>query len=338
MPRERLIIPIFIPHQGCPYRCAFCDQKNISGVSNKADKEMIESTLNQYLGEVDSGSLPLKREVAFYGGSFTGLPMERQRSLFSIVQPWLEDGTIQSIRVSTHPLFINEDVLTSLLKFGVKTVELGIQSTDQNVLELSGRKCTWSAMDTAVKKIRDFGFNLGLQMMSGLPGDSEETFYQTVEDVLNWNPDFVRIYPTLVIKNTEIHEMFLRKEFVPWSLDRTVGTLKNVVLKFRQRNIPIVRLGLHAEPSMLENFVAGPYHPSIRYLIDCEIGFDELSSIVKRLPESNKKICFQVPSKKLSLYKGHKLENVRKLKELFNLDEIAFEPSENLDYPKAVAA
>ena len=95
MPRERLIIPIFIPHQGCPYRCAFCDQKNISGVSNKADKEMIESTLNQYLGEVDSGSLPLKREVAFYGGSFTGLPMERQRSLFSIVQPWLEDGTIQ---------------------------------------------------------------------------------------------------------------------------------------------------------------------------------------------------------------------------------------------------
>ncbi len=335
---NRLIIPIFIPHQGCPYRCSFCDQKNISGAKTKVDKELVESTIDQYLKSSELNTSSKICEVAFYGGSFTGLPLERQSSLLSCVQPFLKEGAIQNIRLSTHPLFVDETILRNLLSFGVSTIELGIQSTDQNVLKLSGRECSWSAMDEAVKQVRKFGFNLGLQMMSGLPGDTEETFAQTVEDVLNWNPDFTRIYPTLVIKNTEIHEMYLRKAFTPWSLEKTIDSLKEAVLKFRSRNIPIIRLGLHSEPSMLENFVAGPYHPSIKYLIDCRIGFDELSAIASDLPKSQKSICFQVPIKKLSVYKGHKLENVQKLKEAFNLNEVKINPLEGLEYPQAIAA
>ncbi len=338
MSLNRLIIPIFIPHQGCPYRCSFCDQKNISGVNAKADKELVESTIDQYLRSSESNARSKVCEVAFYGGSFTGLPLERQSSLLSFVQPLLKEGKVQSIRVSTHPLFINEEILRNLHRFGVTTIELGIQSTDQNVLTLSGRECSWSAMDEATKLIQEFGFNLGLQMMSGLPGDTEETFAQTVEDVLNWNPDFVRIYPTLVIKGTEIHEMYLSKVFVPWSLEKTISALKEAVLKFRSRNIPIIRLGLPSEPSMLENFVAGPYHPSIRYLIDCRIGLDELSAMVKELPVSQKSINFQVPVKKLSIYKGHKLENVQKIKETFNLNEVTVNPLEGLECPQMIAA
>jgi histone acetyltransferase (RNA polymerase elongator complex component) len=338
MALNRLIIPIFIPHQGCPYRCSFCDQKNISGVKAKADKELVESTIDQYLKSSDSNASSKVCEVAFYGGSFTGLPLERQSSLLSFVQPLLKEGKVQSIRVSTHPLFINEVILRSLRDFGVTTVELGIQSTDQNVLNRSGRECSWSAMDDATKMILEFGFNLGLQIMSGLPGDTEETFSKTVEDVLNWDPDFVRIYPTLVIKDTEIHEMYLSKSFVPWSLEKTISVLKEAVLKFRRRNIPIIRLGLPSESSMLENFVAGPYHPSIRYLIDCRIGFDELSELVKELPTSQMSISFQVPMRKLSIYKGHKLENVQKIKEIFNLNEVTVNPLEGLEYPQIIGA
>ncbi len=338
MALNRLIIPIFIPHQGCPYRCSFCDQKNISGVKAKADKELVKSTITQYLKSSELSALSTTCEVAFYGGSFTGLTLERQSSLLSNVQPWIKEGRIQSIRVSTHPLFIDKERLQNLAKFGVNTVELGIQSTDQNVLTLSGRECSWEAMDTSVKQIREYGFSLGLQMMSGLPGDNENTFRKTVDDILSWRPDFVRIYPTLVIKNTEIHEMYLREEFFPWSLEETIVALKEAVLKFRIRNIPIIRLGLHAEPSMLQNLVAGPYHPSIKYLIDCRIGFEQLSEIVRKLPVSSKTVYFQVPQKKLSIYKGHKLENIQKLKELFNLNVVTVKPLEGLEHPQAVAA
>ena len=293
MPRNRLIIPIFIPHQGCPYRCSFCDQKNISGSKVKADNELVSSTINRYLQTSKSSSYLADCEVAFYGGSFTGLPLDRQISLLNFVQPWIKEGIVKKIRISTHPIFIDEEKLEKLSNFSVNTLELGIQSTDQKVLMLSGRKCSREAMDHATKLIRKFGFNLGLQIMPGLPGDSRETFAQTVEDILNWLPDFVRIYPTLVIKNTEIYEMYLRGDFVPWSLEETIIALKEAVLKFRRRNIPIIRLGLHAEPTMLKNFVAGPYHPSIKYLVDCRIGLEQLSTIVRKLPISQKTICFQ---------------------------------------------
>ena len=168
--KTHMIVPVFIPHLGCPYRCVFCNQTDITGNQAKADEKKLEEALATYLGDVPLDQLPPNREVAFYGGSFTGLPMERQESLLRKVQPWLRQGSVNAIRLSTHPLFIDEDRLALLKKYGVDTIELGIQSTDRNVLELSGRPCTLETVKSAVDLIKKNGFRLGLQLMSGLAG------------------------------------------------------------------------------------------------------------------------------------------------------------------------
>jgi histone acetyltransferase (RNA polymerase elongator complex component) len=320
MAHDRLIAAIFIPHEGCPYRCVFCNQKDITGVLGKTDRDRVEQTLKTYLRS--GAALPLHREAAFYGGSFTGLPLPRQESLLSLIQPWIDSGEIHAIRVSTHPLFIDSERLALLKKYKVATVEMGIQSTDANVLKLSGRECPLSAMKNAVELIRANGFRLGLQLMSGLPGDNDLTFQKSVDDVIRWRPQFVRLYPTLVIRHTPLHEMYLDKRFVPWSLEQTIESLKTAVLKFTQAGIPVTRLGLHPEPSLLENFVAGPYHPALRYLVDSRICLDRMIAGIKALAPLPKTVVFSVPSKYISTYTGNKRENIHKLKDLFHLDEV----------------
>ena len=169
---------------------------------------MLKETLRTHFDGLDSNHLPEIREVAFFGGSFTGISSERQEYLLSLVQPWILSGQIQSIRVSTHALFIDETRLSMLSQYNVETVELGIQSTDNDVLKLVGRECPFNVILSAVYKIRKMGFRLGLQLMPGLPGDSEKKFRKSVKDVINLSPDFVRIYPTLVIKNTRLFDMY----------------------------------------------------------------------------------------------------------------------------------
>ena len=141
-----------------------------------------------------------------------------KESLLEQVQPWVQKGLVNAIRLSTHPLFIDPDRLALLKKFNVKTIELGIQSTDAQVLELSGRPCSWETMESAAALIKSNGFRLGLQLMPGLPGDTNQTFQKSVDDTVNWNPNFVRLYPTLVIRNTQLFQMYREGKFIPWSL------------------------------------------------------------------------------------------------------------------------
>jgi histone acetyltransferase (RNA polymerase elongator complex component) len=227
-----LIAPIFIPHEGCPYRCVFCDQKEITGTHRKADRDRVEETLHTYLRSQPADKLPAIREAAFYGGSFTGLPLERQEYLLSLVQPWIDSGAIQAIRVSTHPLFIDSERMRLLKKYRVKTVELGIQSTDPEVLKLSGRECSLNELFGAVDCIRSEDMCLGLQLMPGLPGDTVNTFQKSVDDVIDLRPDLVRLYPALVIKHTLLHEMYLQNRFAPWGMDQSIDTLLTAVVYF----------------------------------------------------------------------------------------------------------
>ncbi len=326
-----MIVPVFIPHLGCPYRCVFCNQTDITGQQGRADEKKLQETLATYLDDKPLDQLPPHREVAFYGGSFTGLPAGRQENLLKQVQPWVKKGLVNAIRLSTHPLFIDAERLELLKKYGVSTVELGIQSTDPNVLELSGRPCSWEVMENAVDLIRKNGFRLGLQLMPGLPGDSDQTFAKSVDDVLSWKPDFVRLYPTLVVRHTELFEMYQGGKYTPWSLERTVDNLKTAVLKFRAENIPVIRLGLHPDPSLLENFVAGPYHPSLRYLVDCRIGLDEMIENIRDQKILNGNIYFKVPSNRISVYIGHKRENIQTLKTLFGFENVTLKPETNCD-------
>ncbi len=329
MPSKRLIIPIFIPHEACPYRCVYCDQNNIAGVRERADREWVEQTIETYLNSMKPGSFAI-REAAFYGGTFTGMAESRQRFLLSLVQPWIESGDIQSIRLSTHPDFISREGLDLLEPFSVKTIELGIQSTDASVLEQSGRGGSLAGFRRAVDLIRRKGFRLGLQLMAGLPGDTAEKFLQSVEDTIEFKPDFVRIYPALVIKDTALHTMHREGRYKPWGLEETIQNCKQALVRFKKNGIPVIRLGLPSEPLLIENIVDGPHHPALKYLVECRIYLDKMAELLSALSEVPSRAVFEVPSREISIYTGHKKENITQLKRRFDLKELRLNPREHL--------
>jgi histone acetyltransferase (RNA polymerase elongator complex component) len=320
--RNQLIIPVFIPHEGCPYRCAFCNQSKITGVNQQSDEIIIRQTIQSYLDVLDSKGLPEKREVAFYGGSFTGLPEERQKRLLQAVEPSIYSGEVHSIRVSTHSLLVNSHNISLLKENNVKTVELGIQSTNDRVLQAVGRPCDFDIVKSAVDSIRKDGLRLGLQLMPGLPEDDENIFMKSVQDVIGLMPDFVRIYPTLVIKNTELYEMYKLGKFLPWKLNRMVRLVKDALIAFQNENIPVIRVGLHADPSMLENFVDGPYHPAFRYLVDRLIAREKMFNLIDQLQKIPESITFKVPSRQVSLYLGHKKDNIQAIQNMYGINNI----------------
>jgi histone acetyltransferase (RNA polymerase elongator complex component) len=320
--RNQLIIPVFIPHEGCPYRCAFCNQSKISGVNQQSDEIVVRQTIQSYLDVFDSENLPEKREVAFYGGSFTGLSEERQERLLQAVQPSIQSGEVHSIRISTHSLLVNPHNISVLKKNNVKTVELGIQSTNDRVLQAVGRPCNFAAVNSAVDSIRKNGLKLGLQLMPGLPGDDEAVFMRSVKDVIGLKPDFVRIYPTLVIKNTKLYEMYKIGEYLPWKLNRMVRLVKDALLAFQMVNVPVIRVGLHSDPSMLENLVDGPYHPAFRYLVDSLIAREKMFNLIDELQSLPKTLTFKVPSRQVSLYLGHKKDNIQAIQNLYGINNI----------------
>jgi histone acetyltransferase (RNA polymerase elongator complex component) len=331
-----MIVPIFIPHQGCPYRCVFCNQNEISGAEKKEDEARLNSAFNLYLKSRPLEEFPPIREAAFYGGTFTALPVQRQKFLLSSVQAWVEQGYIQSLRLSTHPGTVSEQALELLGQYSVETIELGAQSTDPEVLSQSGRGDTPESLERSVHLIRSRGYQLGLQLMLGLPGDSEKIFQQSICDTLRFKPDFVRIYPALVVRGTALHEMYNKGDYVPWSLNRTVNALKTAVKRFEEAGIPIIRLGLHPEPSLLANIVDGPYHPALRSLVESRMCFDTLSDLLSRETILPDRVIFKVPMRKVSNYTGHRKENISMLKKKFAIKELVFTQTSGLLTPELI--
>ena len=325
MARKQLIVPIFIPHEGCPYRCVFCNQTEISGQNKKADRDKVLKPLKTYLKSRPLEDLPEYREAAFYGGTFTGLPIERQKLFLSLLQPWLQEGLIHAIRVSTHALFIDSEKLDLLKNYGVKTVELGVQSTDPEVLKLAGRETSVELISKKANLIREDNFHLGLQLMPGLPGDTVQKFIKSVDDVIDMRPSFVRLYPALVIRNTALHDMYNKGNYRPWGLEQTLEALAIAVKKFSKAKIPVIRIGLHPEPSLIDGYVDGPIHPSMRYLVDCQISLERMVGILNNLEKLPEKVLFKVPSRQVSIYTGYKRENISKIKDLFSLEEVTIQ-------------
>jgi histone acetyltransferase (RNA polymerase elongator complex component) len=336
MSRQRMIVPIFIPHQGCPYRCVFCNQNEISGAEKEEDQARLDNAFSTYLQSRPLAELPAIREAAFYGGTFTALPAQRQEFLLSSVQGWVDRGYIQSLRLSTHPGAVDTGALELLDNYSVKTIELGVQSTDPDVLRRSGRGDTPESLSRAVHLIRDKGYRLGLQLMLGLPGDSEDVFQQSVDDTLQFKPDFVRIYPALVVRGTALHEMYQKGEYIPWSLERAVNALKGAVKRFDAAGISVIRLGLHPEPSLLDNIVDGPHHPALRSLVESRICFDTLSDLLSREAVLPERVTFKVPLRKISNYTGHRKENIFMLKEKFAIKELIFMQTPDLIAPELI--
>lgn len=259
-----VILPLFIPFEGCPHRCVFCDQKAITGRSSGESPSRYGRIIEDMLGSMKSGPRgPV--EIAFYGGSFTALPEKRQTGLLEQALPFIRSGRVHGIRISTRPDCIDVNTLSLLKRYGVATIELGVQSLDDEVLEKSGRGHGAGDSPKAAGLVKSGGFKLGLQMMTGLPGDSLAASLRTALGLAELSPDFVRIYPAVVIEGTPMAGMWRTGEYRPWDLAETIEALSLILPMFRSRRIPVARIGLLLDAELLSRrrVLAGPVHPSI---------------------------------------------------------------------------
>lgn len=267
-------IPIFIPHFGCPNGCVFCNQQKIRGKDTIDD----EITLRVYLEDsIRTAGQREDIEIAFFGGSFTGLPLETQERYLSIGKEYVEKYALKGIRLSTRPDYINENVIKFLEQYPVSAIELGVQSLDPTVLELSKRNHTVPAVANAVACIKKTSIQLGLQMMIGLPGDTAEKAVETAKKMIAFMPDTIRIYPTLVLQDTELERMYNEGLYRPLSLSEAVTWTSSVLPLFEAAAIVVLRVGLQANEGLSgENVIAGPYHPAFKELVQDEVIYNRL--------------------------------------------------------------
>ncbi|MDH3348800.1 MAG: radical SAM protein [Desulfobulbaceae bacterium] len=263
-----MIIPIFIPHEGCPHCCSFCNQHQISGriKSSPVDGAEVCETIETWLGY--RRKTTDKPEVAFYGGSFTGLPLSRQTALLRAVQPFIEQGRVGKIRLSTRPDYINEAGVDLLQEHGVRTVELGVQSMNNDVLTRNGRGHSAENTRAAIHLLRRKSMNIGVQLMTGLIGDTRLRLMDTVKEVISLKPDCVRIYPVLVLKGSLLEKMTKRGEYQPLTLDGAIIQAAWMKKQFDRQGITVLRMGLQAGEELENSLIAGPYHPAFGELVN----------------------------------------------------------------------
>jgi len=311
-----LIIPIFIPHTGCPHRCIFCDQERITdqpGQPIEADhvRGILERAIHSE--RFDPARNP---EAAFYGGTFTGLPVARMKQLLQAVRPYTESGCICSIRVSTRPDFIDEDRLGILKDFHVRTVELGVQSMNDRVLTMARRGHSAADVRDAVHLLRQHGFKVGIQLMPGLPGDSEKTFRETIQAVISLHPDMARLYPAVVIEGTGLARMFRAGKYRPLTLEEAVDRCVDGTVCLEAHGIPVIRIGLMSSPSLLEagRVVAGPWHPAFGFLVRSAIHH---RAIEPDLPARGTvgEIRIFAPGPEIPLVRGHRNRGIGMIEE-----------------------
>ncbi len=327
---RRAIIPIFLPFGGCPHRCLFCDQKVLSGASSAIPrKEEIVATIEAHLNTL-RGRSPHEIEVAFFGGTFTALPLTLQEELLSWVWPYLESRSIGGIRLSTRPDAINSEGLKLLGRWGVRVIELGAQSLDPEVLSLTGRRHGPQATREASRAIREAGFELGLQLMLGLPGDSPERAFRSCLEAAGLSPSFVRLYPTLVLKGTTLEGLYRRGLYRPWSLGRVVEVSSTLLRLFRERGIGVARLGLHPEAGLGRRIVAGPFHPALRHLAESRLRLEDMRVELMKRGVKSGRLSFLVPPRELSNFIGYRGENLKALKREFPALALSVKPSREL--------
>lgn len=279
MSLKHYTIPIFIPQLACPFQCVFCNQEKITSRGHIPSIRETGNTIEEYLSSFPRGKKHV--EIGFFGGTFTGIPMEEQEKYLQVAQSYLEKGLVQGIRLSTRPDYIDETRLHLLKKYGVTTIELGAQSFDDEVLTLSARGHTAGDIEMASQMIVSTGFRLGLQMMIGLPGDTLEKASYTAKKIIELGAVETRIYPVLVIKGTKMAEWYEQGKYRPLTLDETISWLKELLPLFEQAEVEVTRVGLHSSEGLLsgKELIAGPFHPSVRELAMTEVWWDRLEML-----------------------------------------------------------
>ncbi|MBN2033495.1 MAG: radical SAM protein [Deltaproteobacteria bacterium] len=311
-PGRPLIVPVFLPFQGCPHRCVYCDQEKIT--SRRAEPVHPSTVTNLLEQAVRSPSFDSseKHEVAFYGGTFTRLPRAKIQELLEAVSPFLRDGRFHSIRLSTRPDGLDEETLLLLKQLGVWTVELGAQSMDDDVLRLSQRGHCAGDTIRSVRLLREKGFRVGIQLMPGLPGDSEEKFLATVDRVTALLPDMVRLYPTVVIKGTILADWYLKGIYKPWPLVEALEVCCESVVRLERNAIPVIRIGLMSSPSLREfgQVLGGPWHEAFGHMVRSSVYHRRIEPFLPRLGETGR-ILLRVHPKEVPLMRGFKNSGIR---------------------------
>jgi histone acetyltransferase (RNA polymerase elongator complex component) len=308
-----LIVPLFIPNEGCPHRCIFCDQGGITATEGGTpmDGGRVEAVIESALASETFRTRPL-REIAFYGGTFTRLPVPRMKALLDAAARYVSLGLFEAIRVSTRPDAVDRETLSVLKPRGVTTVELGAQTMDEEVLHLSGRGHTAKDTVRAVETLRQSGLKVGIQLMPGLPGDSPAKFRETVAKVLALRPDMVRIYPALVIRGTELARWYERGAYRPLALEEAVSLCKESCVLLEGNGIPVIRMGLMSSPTLLREgqILGGPWHEAFGFLVRAAIHRDRIKGF---LPEKGwaDAVVVLAPGDEVPLLRGHANEGVR---------------------------
>ena len=328
MPSPPLILPVFLPYAGCRERCLFCNQRTMAAEtpSPLAVREQIASSIEN----IEPSQKKREKQIAFYGGSFTAMKRSDQIPYLQEVQPFMSSGEIDSIRLSTRPDALDQKSFDFLASFGVKTVEIGAQSMDDHVLFLSHRGHTAEDTVSAVRRLMDYGFEVGVQLMIGLPGDNFEFFLQTLNRIIELRPRFVRIHPTLVLKGAPLESLWRAQRYSPLSLEEATHWLKVGLMKMERVSIPVARLGLQPTEDLRDHVLAGPYHPAFRHLVESAIAFDMLAQLLKPC-SANEGVLLLCHPREMSNLRGQRNENIRNLKERLRLGEIRVQTSEEVE-------
>ncbi len=324
--KKEYIIPIFVPHLGCPHACIFCNQRKISGEQKDVRAEDVRKTIEYYLDNFKDDNKLV--EVAFFGGSFTAIDIDLQKELLEAANEYIQKGLVNGIRISTRPDAINKEILKMLKKYNVKTIELGVQSANNYILQKAERGHTFEDVKKASKLINRFGFILGHQMMIGLPESTSLDEINTAKALIKLKPKIVRIYPVLVIKGTKLEEEYNNGNYEPLSVVQAVERSKEVAHLFNKKKIKVIRIGLQNTDEICEpgnktsQVVAGPYHPAFRQLVEAGMWYDVIVTKIKKFNTKVKQVQIRANPEDINNIIGHKKENVEKLKEIYEVDAI----------------
>ena len=315
------VIPVFIPHLGCPHDCVFCNQKRIAGKINAPKPNEVSALIDVAFKRSPNA------EIAFYGGSFTALPLSEQEEYLKAAAAF----SPKAIRLSTRPDAINDAILALLKKYGVNTIELGAQSMEDSVLISSNRGHTAEDVRTASKMIKDAGFNLILQMMVGLPGEDENSAINTAKEIAKLKPNGVRVYPTVVVRDTCLENMWMHGEYTALTVGKAVEICAEITEIFNEKDIPIIRMGLNPTEDLNGgDALSGAYHPAFGQLVKARLRLKQMREILKG--KEWESVTIYANPKAISEVAGHKGENKKTLMGEFNIRSISIFEDANLDY------
>lgn len=329
--RSPFIIPIFLPHAGCPHQCVFCNQTSITGVGrDTVSPEKVEQQIHEFLEYKGNDRRPV--QVAFYGGNFLGLEKDYIARLLDVSAKFVKNKEIDAIRFSTRPDTIDQDRIEIIKNYPITTVEIGAQSMDDRVLAMARRGHSASDTQRAMALLKNRHYQIGLQMMVGLPEEDEAGSLSTAYRIGELEPDFVRIYPTIVLKNSVLARWYENGTYRPWSLERSIAHVKTLYLFFKKKNIPVIRMGLQASED-LDNggaVLAGPYHPAFGHMVHSKIFLDAATAILEKEKVFHDKVTLNVHPRSISKMRGMKNSNVETLKRRFQLTSLQIVPDSSI--------